>query len=119
MERTVFVVDDNAFGLIVVEHALENYYNVITFSSAEKMFTAMEKITPDLILLDVEMPEMDGYEAIKLLKANDSYSKIPVLFLSAMSDSSKEAYGIELGAKCFITKPFDETKLKDIVGNYI
>jgi len=119
MEKTIFVVDDNTFSLIVVEYALENSFNVITFSSAAKMFTALEKITPDMILMDVEMPEMTGYEAIKQLKANDSYSKIPVLFLSAMTDPSDEAYGIELGAKGFITKPFDETRLKDIVNNYL
>ena len=119
MEKTIFVVDDDSFSLVVAEHVLENGFNVITFSSAAKMFAVLEKVTPDLILLDVEMSEMTGYEAIKLLKASDKHSKIPVLFLSGMPDPSDEAYGIELGAKCFITKPFDEAKLKDIVINHI
>ena len=119
MEKTIFVVDDNAFSLTVVEHTLEDYFNVITFSSAKKMFTALEKITPDLILLDVEMPEMTGFEAMALLKASDSHSKIPVLFLSGTDDPSERAHGIELGAKDFVIKPIDIAKLIECIGNYI
>ena len=119
MEKTIFIVDDDSFSLVVAEHALEEDFNLITFSSPAKMLAALEKITPDLILLDVEMPEMTGYEVIKLLKKNDSHSKIPVLFLSGMNDPSEEKYGIELGAKCFISKPFDAPKLRDIVNNYV
>ena len=119
MEKTIFVIDDDAFSLSIAEHMLENDYNVITFSSVAKMFTALEKITPDLILMDILMPEMTGFEVIKILKASNLHSKIPVLFLSAMEDHSERAYGIELGAKDFIAKPFNGTKLRDIVNNYV
>ena len=104
MRKTVYVVDDNATSLTVAEDALSKHYRVIALSSAEKMFSALEKFNPDLILLDVEMPRMNGFEAMKQLKA-EGFS-IPVIFLTSLSDPVSEAHGIELGAVDFIMKPF-------------
>ncbi|MCL2006650.1 MAG: response regulator [Treponema sp.] len=105
-QKTVFIVDDSATNLLTAEQALEKYYKVITLSSVSRMFSMLGKLKPDLILLDIEMPEINGIEAMKLLKENDLYSSIPVIFLTALNDSENEAYGIELGAADFITKPF-------------
>jgi len=115
MQKTIFVVDDSSTNLSIAENALENQYRVITLSSAVKMFNVLKKVMPDLILLDIEMPEMDGFEAIKQLKANDLYAEIPVIFLSGASDTATEASGIELGAVDFITKPFSESELLNCV----
>jgi putative two-component system response regulator len=71
----------------------------------------MEKVMPDLILLDIEMPDMDGLEALKLLKENIKFKNIPVIFLTGLTDPATEAYGIELGAVDFVTKPFSEPVL--------
>ena len=119
MPKTIFVVDDNITNLSVAEEALENHYAVITLSSALKMFAILEKVTPDLILLDIEMPQMNGFEAMKLLKANDPYAEIPVIFLTAMSDADNEAYGIELGAVDFIAKPFSVPVLLNRIKNHL
>ncbi|MDR0441779.1 MAG: response regulator, partial [Treponema sp.] len=119
MQKTIFVVDDSATNLSVAENALEKQYQVITLSSAVKMFTALEKVKPDLILLDIEMPEMDGFEAMKRLKSGDSYSEIPVIFLTSLSDSANEAHGIELGAVDFIIKPFSEPVLLNRIKNHL
>jgi putative two-component system response regulator len=75
------------------------------------MFSGLEKIIPDLILLDIEMPEMNGFEAMKLLKANTRYAEIPVIFLTALDNAANESLGIELGAVDFIAKPFSEPVL--------
>ncbi|MCL1815607.1 MAG: response regulator [Treponema sp.] len=119
MQKTIFVVDDNSTNLSVAEEALENLYQVITLSSASKMFAIMEKITPNLILLDIEMPEMTGFQAMKQLKASSSHSEIPVIFLTSLSDSVNEAYGIELGAVDFITKPFSVPVLLNRIKNHL
>ncbi|MCL2801823.1 MAG: response regulator [Treponema sp.] len=111
MQKTIFLVDDNATNLTVAEEALVKYYRVIALSSAQQMFAALEKFTPDLILLDIEMPEMSGFEAMKRLKANTVFSEIPVIFLTGRTDSVSEAYGIETGARDFIMKPFSEPVL--------
>jgi len=106
MQKTIFIVDDNDTNLSMAKEALKAQYRIMTMPSAEKMFTLLEKITPDLILLDIEMPEMDGFEALHQLKINDLYSPIPVIFLTAMTDAAVEARGFQMGVIDFITKPF-------------
>jgi len=106
MQKTIFVVDDNDTNLSMAEEALEEQYRVMTLPSAEKMFALLEKIMPDMILLDIEMPDMDGFEALHLLKGNEAYADIPVIFLTSMTDEKIEARGFELGVIDFIGKPF-------------
>ena len=119
MQQTIFVVDDNGTNLLTAEEVLEDHYRVITFSSAAKMFAVLGKVTPDLILLDIEMPEMDGFETIKQLKVSDLHSKIPVVFMTATADAANEKHGTELGAVGFIIKPFSGPALLDCVKNYL
>ena len=115
MPKTIFVVDDSATNLSMVEKALEEQYRVITLSSAAKMFTLLEKVTPDLILLDIEMPEMDGFAALWQLKNNELHAGIPIIFLTGMVNASIEAQGLEMGAADFIVKPFVERILQNRV----
>jgi len=119
MRKTIFLVDDNATNLTVAEEALVKQYRVIALSSAVQMFTALEKFKPDLILLDVEMPEMTGFEAMKKLKSGNLYAEIPVIFLTGRTDTVSEAYGIELGAVDFIMKPFSEPVLLNRIKNHL
>ncbi|MDR0468522.1 MAG: response regulator [Peptococcaceae bacterium] len=106
MQKTIFVIDDNDTNLSVAEEALEEQYRLLTLPSGDKMFTMLERVTPDLILLDIEMPEMDGFEALLKLKATEKYADIPVIFLTSMTDAETEAKGFQLGVIDFITKPF-------------
>ncbi|MCL1881379.1 MAG: response regulator [Oscillospiraceae bacterium] len=110
-KKIIFLVDDNATNLTVAEETLSKDYRVIALSSAPKMFSALEKFTPNLILLDIEMPEISGFEAMSMLKSDEKYNKIPVIFLTGRSDVASEAVGIQLGAVDFITKPFTEAVL--------
>ncbi len=120
MERqTIFVVDDSDTNLIMAADALEARYRVVTFPSAAKMFSFLAKLTPDLIVLDVEMPGVNGFEAIKRLKANPVYADIPVIFLTGLNDSTSEAQGIEFGAVDFITKPFSKTVLLNRIKTHL
>ena len=119
MQKTIFVVDDSGTNLSKVEESLEKMYRVITLSSASKMFTILKKVKPDLILLDIEMPEMNGFEAMKMLKTSDAFAGIPVIFLTGLTDSSNEAYGIELGAVDFIAKPFSEPVLLNRIEKHL
>ena len=119
MQKTIFIVDDSITNLSVAEDALQKHYRVLTLSSAQKMFTLLNSVTPDLILLDVAMPEVSGFDALKQLKTSDLYAKIPVIFLTALHDSHNEALGFELGAVDFITKPFSEIVLVQRVKNHL
>jgi putative two-component system response regulator len=105
-QKVIFVVDDNNGNLIACKNILKPYYDVYPVQSAEKMFELLGNVLPDMILLDVEMPDINGYDAVRKLKINDSYKDIPVIFLSARSDSTSEIEGFSLGALDFIHKPF-------------
>ena len=104
--KTIFIVDDVDTNLMTAKTALGGAYRPYAVPSAAKMFKLLEKITPDLILLDIEMPEMDGFEALQILKSNDKLQSIPVVFLTASSDAETEVRGFEMGALDFINKPF-------------
>jgi len=104
--RTLFVVDDNLTNLNIAKDILSEEYNVITIPSAGKMFEMLGKVIPDIILLDIEMPEMNGYDAIKILKADDKYKDVPVIFITVRGDSTSELTGLSLGAVDYISKPF-------------
>lgn len=119
MQKTIFVVDDSDINLSMANEALMDDYRVMTLPSAAKMFTFLEKLMPDLILLDIEMPEMDGFEALQQLKSNPKYKDIPVIFLTGMSDANNEARGIEMGAVDFISKPFSKPVLQNRIKTHL
>jgi class 3 adenylate cyclase/ActR/RegA family two-component response regulator len=102
----IIIVDDNPTNLLIGRNALSGSYHVITVPSAEKMFEALKKNAPALILLDIDMPGMNGYEAIKILKVKDETRGIPVVFLTGKTETSDELEGLSLGAIDYITKPF-------------
>jgi len=103
---TIFVVDDSDTNLAMAEEALEDHYDVMTVPSAAKMFALLEKITPNLILLDIEMPEMNGFEALERLKVDSSWANIPVVFLTGTVSADIEERASKLGAVGIVAKPF-------------
>jgi putative two-component system response regulator len=108
----VMVVDDSLANLMISKETLSDTYSVITVPSASKMFELLARYTPNLILLDVDMPEINGYEAIKTLKNDSKMKSIPVIFLTAMNDPDSEFQGLNLGAVDYIKKPFSAPLLK-------
>ena len=119
MEKTIFIVDDSDVNLSMAKEALKDQYRVMTLPSAAKMFSLIEKVKPDLILLDIEMPEMDGFEALTRLKNNNLFSDIPVIFLTSMTDASVEARGFQLGVIDFIAKPFSAPVLINRIKTHL
>ena len=117
MQKTIFVVDDNDTNLAAAKDALKDHYRVMTMPSASKMFTMIEKLTPDLILLDIEMPEINGFEALGCLK--ETHPDIPVIFLTSIIDAEVEARGFQLGVIDFITKPFSAPVLINRIKTHL
>ena len=104
--KKIIVVDDNPENLNVLKNTMKELYTVYPCPSAAEMFNLLEHVTPELILLDVEMPEMNGYEAIKKLKVDNKRKDIPVIFLTSMTDAQSELEGLSYGAVDYIRKPF-------------
>jgi len=117
--KTIFIVDDNDVNLSTAAKALSKQYRAFTLPSASDMFDLLNDIVPDLILLDILMPEMDGFEAMQKLKSDKRYSEIPVLFLTGQNDAATEAHGFELGAVDFISKPFSEPVLLNRIKTHL
>ncbi|MCL2253907.1 MAG: response regulator [Lachnospiraceae bacterium] len=118
-KKDIIVVDDNTANLITCNKILKDIYNVHAASSAEKMFEVLKTITPSLILLDVEMPGIHGYEAIRILKGEEKYKDLPIIFLSAMDDAQTEMEGLNLGAVDYIHKPFVSSLLIKRIETHI
>ena len=119
MKKIIFIVDDSNSNLLVARDALCEEYKVITLSSATKMFAILEKIRPDLILLDIEMPEMNGVEALKCLKDEAFKMDIPVIMLTGTTNPAVEAHCFHLGAVDFITKPFSRPVLINRIKTHL
>ena len=119
MEKMVFIADDNDANLTVAAAALENEFNVLTMPSAKRMFMLLEKKLPDLILLDIEMPEMSGLEAIAKLRENPRWKDIPVLFLTGWCDETLKTNALASGALDVIMKPVEPAALLDYARKYI
>jgi putative two-component system response regulator len=107
----IILVDDNPSNLRAGKNVLSGKYEVYTVPSAAKLFELLADVTPAMILLDIEMPEMNGYEAIKVLKAKENTRDIPVIFLTGKTDTENELEGLDLGAVDYITKPFQPALL--------
>jgi putative two-component system response regulator len=105
---TILIVDDTPQNLSVLGELLWPLYHVRAANSgARALLAAHSEPRPDLILLDVMMPEMDGHEVLRRLRAHPESMNIPVIFITAMSASADEEHGLELGAVDYITKPFN------------
>ncbi len=103
----IIVVDDNVTNLNIVRKALEDQYDLMLLPSGEKALKILQKVEPDLILLDVEMPGMSGFDVIQeIKKMPQPICEVPVIFLTAKDDTSSEFEGLELGAVDYIIKPF-------------
>ncbi len=115
----VLIVDDSIMNRTVLTNILKDEYSIVSASSGREMFNVLEEISPKLILLDVIMPELDGFEVIAKLKASDEYNKIPVIFITGLDDAVSEEKGFSLGAIDYITKPFKANVVKARVKSYV
>ncbi|MEM9091122.1 MAG: response regulator [Cyanobacteria bacterium P01_F01_bin.53] len=111
-DTKILVVDDNPNNLeIALETLSSEGYTVATVTSGERALNRLGNYLPDLILLDVMMPGIGGFETCQKIKANPETSKIPVIFMTALSDVENKVNGLSLGAVDYITKPFQEREL--------
>jgi sigma-B regulation protein RsbU (phosphoserine phosphatase) len=116
---TILAVDDTPENLDVVKGILSSDYIVKAATSGAMALKIAEKQLPDLILLDIMMPEMDGYEVCQKLKENEATKDIPVIFLTAMDQTTDEKRGFELGAADYMTKPVNPPILKARVSTHL
>lgn len=115
----ILLVDDEANNLQVLRHILQDDYRLMFAKDGHKALQLVQTEKPDLILLDVMMPDMDGYEVCRRLKANTGTQHIPVIFVTALADVNDEKTGFELGAVDYITKPVSPPIVRARVKNHL
>jgi putative two-component system response regulator len=118
-KKKIVAVDDNPENLGVLKNTLKEKYTVFPVLSAAEMFELLEHVKPDLILLDVEMPEMSGHEAAKKLKADGNKKEIPFMFLTSRNDEASIQKGFGLGAVDYIPKPIDVPVLLERIEKHL
>jgi putative two-component system response regulator len=117
---TLLLVDDNTANLQVLRETLDGLgYKLLIAKNGRSALEIVRKAGPDLILLDIMMPEMDGYEVCRTIKADATVRHIPVIFLTAMADAGDEAKGLALGAVDYITKPINPELVRARVRNHL
>ena len=122
-QKTILVVDDSVVIRKMVEIALENEetYQVVAIGSGKEALDYLDTNKPDIIILDIMLPDVNGLDILKAIKANDKIKDIPVLMLSAKDTPRETSRAKELGADDFIPKPFKDEeligKIKELIGD--
>ena len=118
--RKIIIVDDVNYVLTTLKERLKSNYEIYPAQSGEILFELLERITPELIILDIQMPESSGFDIITQLKADKRYDYIPVIFLTGnKTDRKSVTKGMSLGAADFITKPVNNEKLIDCIESHL
>lgn len=115
----VLIVDDNTTNIDLLVNTLKDYYRLGVAKNGEKALEYVFKKKPDIILLDIMMPGMNGFEVCKRLKAEDDYKNIPIIFITAVDDTSRKMKGFQLGAVDYITKPFLGEEVRERVRTHL
>ena len=119
-EDKILLVDDNTTNLQLLHETLDGQgYRLLIAKNGKTALAIARKANPDLILLDIMMPEMDGYEVCRRLKSDGKTDRIPVIFITALADEDDEAKGLALGAVDYITKPFNPELVRARVGIHL
>ncbi|MCL2124954.1 MAG: diguanylate cyclase [Oscillospiraceae bacterium] len=118
-KNSVLIVDDENANILALTHILSAEYTVYAAKNGSNAIIAAEKYMPDVILLDIMMPEMDGYAVLRTLKNTEGVSDIPVIFITGLSNSNDEEKGLDMGAADYIYKPFGSAIVKLRVKNQI
>ena len=119
-KKKILVVDDQADLVKTIQFSLElGGYKVLVAYNGEDALTQARKENPDLILLDIMLPKLDGYKVCRLLKFDEQYKHIPILMMTAKTQEKDKLMGKETGADEYITKPFDIEELMEKVKKYL
>jgi len=118
-EYNILIVDDEPTNLSLLAHILNQHYTLMFAPNGETALRLAQERMPELILLDIMMPDIDGLEVCKRLKANSETNLIPVIFLTTLGESTDEKIGLQAGAIDYIHKPFNPAILLQRISNYL
>jgi DNA-binding response OmpR family regulator len=119
-KKQILVVDDELDMLMAIKLRLEaSGYDVVTATDGLEGLNMARKFKPDLIVLDVMLPKMNGYKVSRFLKFDEEYKHIPIVMLTALAGEEDRSTGIETGANAYISKPFETQELVDTIRQFL
>jgi len=118
MNEKILIVEDNPVNMDIFQEIFEEDYQLEMVTDGQQALSVIDDYMPDLVLLDIMMPKMNGYEVCKHIRSNDKIKHVKVIMVSARAMESEQQKGIDAGADAYITKPFDENELLDKVKSY-
>jgi DNA-binding response OmpR family regulator len=111
-KKKILIIDDEVLNRAILEDYLSDFgYEIYMASNGSEGVDMLAKTSPDLVLLDIKMPDKDGFQTLEEIKRSPGFANIPVLFISALNRSNLKVKGLELGAEDYITRPFDKAEL--------
>jgi len=114
----ILVVDDEPLNLMIIKELFEDMHDIMLAKSGEDALTKLDKKVPDIVLLDVMMPGIDGLEVCKQIRANNRMQNVKVIMVSGKVMASDIDAGMDAGADHYVSKPFDMMELVDLVESY-
>ena len=120
MSRKILIVDDEPNIIFMLSHRLkQSGFEIVTGKDGQEALDKARMENPDLIILDLMLPKMNGYTVCGLLKRDEKFSKTPVIILTARAQKSDEKQGIEAGADAYVKKPFKSEELLQVIENLL
>ena len=118
-KKKILVVDDDKFNIAALANCLKPPYEIIVALDGPSALAEVEKHRPDLILLDIVMPQMSGFDVIGELKKNEATMNIPIIFITSLDTDEIRKKGLALGAVDYVTKPYQKSAVKGIIDKYL
>ncbi|MEO5333210.1 MAG: response regulator [Magnetococcus sp. YQC-5] len=118
-QQTILIVDDQPLNIEILNEVLQDSYRIVFATNGLDALELVESQKPDLLLLDVVMPGIDGYQVASRLKADPVTQQIPIIFITSMSDKKYETTGLQMGAVDYIIKPIDPDRVLDTVRRHL
>jgi PleD family two-component response regulator len=118
-EKKILIVDDDKMNIIALAHYLKPPYEIIVALDGVSALEMAEKHTPDIILLDIIMPDINGFDVLTKLKKSETTKDIPIIFITGLDTNEIMDRGLALGAVDYITKPFDKAIVKGKIDSYL
>lgn len=118
-KKKILAVDDNPNNTIIVEELFGEYYDLRTAATGQEALNIAQDFQPDIILLDIMLPDMDGYEVCQLLREHSSLSHTKIIMVSAKGEIEDRVRGYKVGANDYITKPFEEENIMESVEYFL
>ena len=118
-KKTILIVDDEISVRLLVSGALGDDYNIIQVSNGEDAINVARENKPDLILMDIMMPKVDGYTACYNIKSDPELKNVPIIMVSGVGHDLNKKLGMQFGANGYLTKPFKLEELEEVVEKYL